>query len=77
MSRVIPQADDWLFQVVVVTENAHGSSVEIQTAAFEGALGNPARGENAQYLHMGEDEHVAFDPTNPCDYTVRAPTHVL
>ena len=65
MSRVIPQTDDWLIQVMVVTKDAHGRGLEIQAAGFEGGLGNPARGENAQYLHMGKEEHVAFDRTHP------------
>ena len=35
MSRVIPQADDRLIQVMVVTQNAQESCLKIQAAGFE------------------------------------------
>ena len=59
MSRVIPQADDWLIQVMVVTKNAQGRCLKIQAAGFGSGLCNPARGENAQYVPMAEDERVS------------------
>ena len=59
MSRVIQHADDWLIQVMVVTQNAQGSCLKIQAAGFESGQCNPAHGEDAQYVPMGEDEHVA------------------
>ena len=76
MPRVTPQTDDWLIQAMVVAKNAHGSRREIQAAGSQSRFCNPARGENAQYVPMAEDEHVAFEPTNPSNDTVRAPDNI-
>lgn len=76
MSRVIPQADDRLIQVMVVTQNAQGSRLKIQAAGFESGQCNPARGEDTQYVPMGDDEHVASERTNPSNDTIRARTYL-
>ena len=76
MSRVIPKADDWVIQVMVVTKNAHGRGLKIQAAGFGSGLGHPARGEDAQYFHMGEEQHVAFERAHPCNDTIRTRAHV-
>src|SRR5665648_537518 len=76
MSRVIQPADDRLIQVMVVTQNAQGSRLKIQSAGFESGQRNPARGEDAKYVPMGEDEHVALERTNPGNDTIRARTHL-
>lgn len=75
MSRVIQHADDWLIQVMVVTQNAQGSCLKIQAAGFESGQCNPARGEDAQYVSVGEEQHVASQRTNPSNDTIRARTH--
>ena len=77
MSRVIQHADDRLIQVMVVTQNAQGSRLEIQAAGFESGQCNPARGEDAQYLPMSEDEHVASERANPGNDTIRARAQLL
>ena len=61
---------------MVVTKDAHGSSLKIQAPGLESGLCNPARGENAQYLHVGEDEHVALYRAHPRNHTFRACTHL-
>lgn len=65
MLRVIQHANDGLIQVMVVTQNAQGSGLEIQAARFQRGQRNPARDEDSQYVPMGEDEHVASERTNP------------
>lgn len=69
MSRVVEQANDWLIQAMVVPQSTHGIRCKIQAARLQSGQCNPAHYEDAQYVPMGEDEHVAVERTNlvsPC-----------
>ena len=71
MPCVIPETDDGLIQVVVITENAHGGCSEIDAARLYGVQVEPPRGEHAQDVSVCKDGRIAADGADPVDDTIR------
>ena len=58
---VVPEADDGLREIVLVTHDAEAGGVEQQELSGDWFEAEPARGKHAEKVAAGEDEHVALD----------------
>lgn len=73
----IPEADDRLFQVVMIAENAVCGGVEIQMAGVCRGKAEPTDCKDMQQVAMCEDEHLATEHPYPVNHTLGARTDCL
>ena len=77
MSRVVPKPNHRLRLVVLVSQSAEACGIEQEITSREGRQSQPARGQNAEEMSAGEEQHVPMQGPYALDDPVGSGTHLL
>src|SRR5712692_6640907 len=69
MPSIVPQPDDWLREVVFVAQRTQTRGAQHEVSSDHGIESEPPRGQYAQEMPAGEQQHVACDGAHAFHHT--------